>query len=120
MTGGCVGLGEVLGPHLLKDTLCFEDGLKGDLGRLGLTWTGRSCWGPDECPPSRWALAVWMGGGSLHEERLLREERCLHMERFLRTGWFPWAWTGWFLWARTEWSLGMERPRPLSSPVWLW
>lgn len=112
MTGGCVGLGEVLGPHLLKDTLCFEDGLKGDLGRLGLTWTGRSCWGPDECPLSRRAPAVWMGGGSLHEERLLREERCLHMERFLRTGWFLWAWT--------EWSLGMERPRPLSSPAWLW
>lgn len=114
LTGGRVRLEEgVPGPHLLQGTLGFGDGLKGDLGRPGLTWTRSCCcWGTAGCPSRRWCPAVWMGGRSLHEERLLHEERSPRTERFLCLGRFPRARTG-----RSPWT---ERPRPLSSPAWLW
>ena len=39
MTRGCVRLEErVLSSYFLKGTLWFSDGLKGDVGHLGLTW----------------------------------------------------------------------------------
>lgn len=114
LTGGRVHLEEgVPGPHLLQGTLGFGDGLKGDLGCPGLTWTRSCCcWGTAGCPSRRWRPAVWMGGRSLHEERLLHEERSPRTERFLCLGRFPRARTG-----RSPWT---ERPRPLSSPAWLW
>lgn len=59
------------GFYLLKGTLWFGDGPKGD---QGLTWTWScGCWEQDWSLP-RWSPAAWLGGRSLHEERWLREE----------------------------------------------
>lgn len=94
----------MLGSYLLKGTLWFGDGLKGDFSLLQLTWSwSYCCCGQGWCPLLRWSPGVSLAGKPLHEERLLHEERSLpsakllceesslRAERFLRTGRFPCA-----------------------------